>query len=156
MPSRNAGSRVLVSIKDHLPVELQKTETVLSIRDLSVSYKAGAPVIGPLNLDVAKGEFVSIVGASGCGKTTLLNCVGGHLTPSEGLVSIDGTPVNRPMPQIGTVFQKPNLFPWLSVLENARFGLRMRRMPAGESRQIALAMLELVGLSGFADAHPYE
>src|SRR4029077_8982001 len=80
----------------------------------------------------------------------------GHLMPTGGLVLIDGTTVDRPLPQIGTVFQKPNLFPWLSVLDNVRFGLRMRKVPAAKSRQIALSMLEMVGLKGFEHARSYE
>jgi taurine transport system ATP-binding protein len=156
MASHGARPRTLVSIKNCAPRELPVTDVVLSIRNLSVSYRPGTPVIGPLSLDVGKGEFVSIVGPSGCGKTTLLNCVGGHLMPTEGLVSIDGMPVDRPMPQIGTVFQKPNLFPWLSVLDNVNFGLRMRKMPAGETRRIALEMLAMVGLSGHERARTYE
>ena len=155
MASRDAQSR-RSSFALAEPRDLPKPDTVLSIEGLSVSYRAGQPVIGPISLEVLKGEFVTIVGPSGCGKTTLLNCIGGHVAPTVGSVSIDGIVVDRPMPQIGTVFQKPNLFPWLSVLDNAGFGLRMRRIPVSEGRRIALAMLELVGLTGFAQARPYE
>ena len=139
MMSRCVQVRAPPSINKDARQELPERNIVLSIKDLSLAYKTGAPVIGPLSLDVAKGEFVSIVGPSGCGKTTLLNCVGGHLMPTGGLVLIDGTTVDRPLPQIGTVFQKPNLFPWLSVLDNVRFGLRMRKVPAAkESANCAL------------------
>src|SRR5689334_3417619 len=147
MRSRGAQAQTLVSIKDYVLHERPVIDAVLSIRDLSVSYRVGTPVIGPLSLDVARGEFVSIVGPSGCGKTTLLNCIGGHLIPTQGMVSIEGVAVDRPMPQIGTVFQKPNLFPWLSVLENVGFGLRMRKTPAAEKRRIATEMLVMVGLA---------
>jgi NitT/TauT family transport system ATP-binding protein len=156
MAKRDAQSRRAPSIAIAERRDLQKADTVLSIQGLSVSYRLGQPVIGPISLEVLKGEFVTIVGPSGCGKTTLLNCIGGHLTPTEGTVSIDGIVVDRPMPQIGTVFQKPNLFPWLNVLDNASFGLRMRRMPIVETRHVAYSMLELVGLSGFAHARTYE
>jgi ABC-type nitrate/sulfonate/bicarbonate transport system ATPase subunit len=132
-------------------------DPVLVIQDLSITYRRGAPpVIGPLDLELPRGGFVCIVGPSGCGKTTLLNCIGGHLLPTTGSVRINGTLVDRPMPQIGTVFQRPNLFPWLSVLDNVAFGLTMRRVPAAERRSAARSMLELVGLAQFEQAKPYE
>lgn len=132
-------------------------EPVLAIDDLEASYTPGSPpVIGPISLAVQPGEFLTIVGASGCGKTTLLNCIGGHLRPQRGVIRIGGQPVVSPPAQVGTVFQRPNLFPWLDVLDNVVFGLRMRRVPKRERIERGLEMLALVRLDRFAHARPYE
>jgi ABC-type nitrate/sulfonate/bicarbonate transport system ATPase subunit len=138
-------------------LQVRDAKSVLVIENLSMTYKGGTPpVIGPMSLELARGEFVSIVGPSGCGKTTLLNCIGGHLTPTTGSVSINGVVVDRPLPQIGTVFQRPNLFPWLDVLDNVAFGLQMRRVPVASRHSIARSMLQLVGLAASDHAKPYE
>lgn len=106
------------------------------------------PALGRTDLTVAPGEFVSVVGASGCGKTTLLRLVAGFVHATSGTVEVDG--------EVGVVFQRPSLYPWLSVAGNVEFGLKMRRVPRRERRERARHYLDLVGLSDFADAAPYE
>lgn len=112
--------------------------------------------LGPVDLEIAPGEFVAIVGPSGCGKTTLLRLVAGFMHPTEGAVSVGGLPVDGPSPQRGVVFQQPNLYPWLSVRENVAFGPRVRGIRRDERRAIADRYLAMVGLAEFADATPYE
>ncbi len=110
------------------------------------------PVVEPLSLSIAEGEFVVFVGPSGCGKTTVMRMVGGLETPSGGDVAIRGMPVTGPSRDKGMVFQSYSSFPWLTVLGNIRFGLKYRRdVDADEKDRIARHYLDLVGLTPFAD-----
>ena len=110
------------------------------------------PVIDPLTLSIAEGEFVVFVGPSGCGKTTVMRMVGGLETPTTGDVLLKGKPVTGPSREKGMVFQSYSSFPWLTVLSNIRFGLRYRRdVPEAEKDRIARHYLEIVGLAPFSD-----
>ncbi|ODT16690.1 MAG: ATP-binding protein [Mesorhizobium sp. SCN 65-12] len=106
------------------------------------------------SLDVADGEFVTVVGPSGCGKSTALNIAAGLLAPSEGEVLIDGKGVDGPGPERGMIFQQYALFPWLTVRQNVEFGLRIKGEPAARRRETAEHFIDLVGLGHFADALP--
>jgi NitT/TauT family transport system ATP-binding protein len=107
-----------------------------------------------LNLDIADGEFVTVVGPSGCGKSTAMNIAAGLLEASSGRVLVDGRPVHGPGPERGVIFQQYALFPWLTVRQNVEFGLRIKGMPAAERRRICDHFIGLVGLTDFADALP--
>lgn len=129
----------------------------LQVRDLSVRYAAGRRQAGTLalsrvNLDIHQGEFVVALGASGCGKTTLLNCIAGFTPVSAGDIWLDGQPVVRPGAERGVVFQKHALLPWLSVQDNVALGLRLRGLTLPQRRRIAQDKLALVGLEGVASA----
>lgn len=112
-------------------------------------------VFEDISFTVRDGEFVSIIGSSGCGKSTLLGIAAGLAEASEGVVSLDGRPVRGPGLDRGVVFQEFALFPWLTVLGNIRFGLRSKGVPRAEQDRIAQKYVNLVGLSGFEDYHPY-
>jgi NitT/TauT family transport system ATP-binding protein len=134
-------------------------EPKLSVRGLVKRYPAkGGDVLAldGLDLDMAAGEFVSLIGTSGCGKSTLLNIIAGLDTPTSGTVTVDGDLVVGPGPDRGVVFQAYSLFPWRTVAENVEFGLECRRLPRAERRQRAADMLGVVGLSEFADRLPRE
>jgi len=132
---------------------------VLDIRDLGVRYATKTDTVEALsgiNLSMRDGDFVVAIGASGCGKTTLLSCIAGFLPPTRGSVALDGKPVTGPGADRGVVFQKHALMPWLSVVQNVEFGPRMRGMAAPQRRALAMEKLGLVGLEGFAERAIYE
>jgi len=110
-----------------------------------------------VNLDIEEGEFVSIVGTSGCGKTTFLNAVDGLLPLRRGRIRLDGKEIRRPGPDRAVVFQSPSLLPWRSVYDNIMYGLELqgkRRDP--KSHETVNRLIKLVGLSGFEKAFPSE
>lgn len=106
------------------------------------------------NLTIGDNEFVTVVGPSGCGKSTAMNIAAGLLSPTSGAVRVDGEVVQGPGPERGVIFQQYALFPWLTVRENVEFGLELQRIPKKERREISDRMIELAGLTGFADALP--
>src|SRR5688572_20007602 len=133
----------------------------LEVRDLSVHYAghggtSGVLALSPVDLALDPGDFVVALGASGCGKTTLLSCIAGFMPYSSGEILLDGEPVTGPGAERGVVFQKHALMPWLSVVENVEFGLRMRGMARAERRRVALGKLAAVGLEKFANAPVYQ
>ena len=108
------------------------------------------------DLDIAPEEIVSIVGPTGCGKSTALNLLAGFEKPSSGIVSVDGQAVTAPGPNRGVVFQQPSLFPWLTVLSNVVLGIKCRGVALEEYEPRALRLLEEVGLKGFERHYPYQ
>jgi len=132
----------------------------LQVENLSKYFygRDGVPrkVLDSINVSVEDNEFVCIVGASGCGKTTFIRAVGGLLPIDHGEVRIDGRPVSGPGPDRGFVFQHDSLMPWRTVLDNVTFGLEVRGMKAARSRPIAEDLLKLVGIDGFGEHYPSE
>ncbi|CAM5197053.1 ABC transporter ATP-binding protein OS=Castellaniella sp OX=1955812 GN=EPN31_15495 PE=4 SV=1 [Castellaniella denitrificans] len=126
----------------------------LSIRNVSVTYPSqmmggAVTALKDVNLEIAPGDFVVALGASGCGKTTLLSVLAGFLTPTEGEVLLGGNPVIGPGADRGVVFQKHALLPWLNVIDNTEFGLKLQGVPKSKRYDIAARNLELVGLKDF-------
>jgi NitT/TauT family transport system ATP-binding protein len=109
-------------------------------------------VLEDLNLDVADGEFICLVGPSGCGKSTLLNLLGGFLSPSSGVIAVDGEPVLGPDPRRILVFQERGVFPWLTVEGNIGFGLS--QIPWAERRLRIDHYIKMVRLEGFEHSYP--
>jgi NitT/TauT family transport system ATP-binding protein len=109
-----------------------------------------------VTIGIAAGEFVSIVGASGCGKTTFLRMVDGLIEPTSGSILIDGQAVTGPGSNRAFVFQRDSLFPWRSVLQNTVFGPEVRGDALPAARSLAQRFLELVSLGGFDRYYPHE
>lgn len=134
----------------------------VQVRDLSRTFLGSAgqkPVhaLGPVSLDIAEGEFVSLVGPSGCGKSTLLECLAGLTEASTGTVKIGDQMVSGQVPDgVGVVFQEDATFPWLSVSDNIAFGLRHSEIStsASEIESRVAEALDLIGLSSFRDHYP--
>ena len=124
---------------------------IIELRNICKSFD-GESVLKEINLDIYDNEFLTLLGASGCGKTTILRIIGGFETPDEGEVVFMGEPINDVPPykrNINTVFQKYALFPHLNVFENVAFPLRERKVPKAEIEQRVTEMLSLVALTGF-------
>ncbi|MFL6584392.1 MAG: ABC transporter ATP-binding protein [Chthoniobacterales bacterium] len=132
----------------------------LAIEDVSKSFTAASgPVLAldHVSLQVAEGEFVCLVGVSGCGKTTLLNIIAGLEKPDSGTVLADGRPVTGPGRERLVMFQEAALFPWLNVLGNVLFGLKLKPNLTSKDRvDVARYYLELVGLTKFEKANIHE
>jgi NitT/TauT family transport system ATP-binding protein len=109
-----------------------------------------------VTLDVARGEFVAVVGPTGCGKSTTLGLVSGLEPASEGLVSVNGRPVAGIPDGVGYMFQTDGVLPWKNVLDNVALGLRYRRTPRAEAHERARGWIRKVGLTGFEDRYPHQ
>ncbi len=136
----------------------QATST-LEISDLTVRYGTRdgyVDALADVNLDMKEGDFTVAIGASGCGKTTLLSVLAGFLPPTEGKVLLDGKPVIGPGANRGVVFQKHALMPWLSVIDNVAFGLKMRGQSRDQRYAVAREKLALVQLQDFEKKMIYE
>tara|TARA_B100000424_G_C22910784_1_gene484534 strand:+ start:748 stop:1503 length:756 start_codon:yes stop_codon:yes gene_type:complete len=113
-------------------------------------------ILDRLSLSIESGEFISLVGSSGSGKSTILRLIAGLEHPSSGSISVDGTPVSGPGPDRGMVFQKYSLYPWLNAAANVAFGMRLQRMKPTEIRERTAYFLEVVGLSEAGNKLPRE
>ena len=107
-----------------------------------------------ISVDIHDGEFDCLLGPSGCGKTTLLQIMGGLLEASEGTLQFKGKEIHGPSIARGYIFQRFNLFPWLTSLENVMFGLKYMQIKPKDRETIAMEKLSLVGLTGFKDHYP--
>lgn len=123
----------------------------ISLRQVTKVYRNGrreTPALDGIDLDVHRGEFVCVVGASGCGKTTLLNILAGLDDPSTGAARVDG--------RVGLMFQEAALFPWLTAAGNVELALKLRKVPRPERSEQVRSLLRAVQLDGFADRRPHE
>jgi NitT/TauT family transport system ATP-binding protein len=111
--------------------------------------------LGPIDLDLRRGEFFAVVGPSGCGKSTLLEVLAGLTRATAGTVEFEGRPIAGDIPDgIGVVFQEDACFSWLTVADNIEFGLRETGVPVAERRKRVERALTMMGLEGFADTYP--
>ena len=129
---------------------MSTSETAVKITHLNKHFE-DLKVLDDVSIDIKKGEFVSVIGVSGCGKSTMLRIIGGLETPSSGEVLVYGKPVKRPSRKIGFVFQDHRLLPWLTVEQNIKLALDAKTKNADE---IVEKYLQLVGLSKFIHAYP--
>lgn len=129
------------------------SEPMISIQGVS-KFFGDFEALKRVDLEVAQGEFVVLLGASGCGKSTLLNLITGFDKPTSGRIVVNGREVTSVDPHCGMVFQQYALFPWLTVLDNVAFGLKMKGMGRSERNEIAHRFIDMVGLKGFENKYP--
>jgi NitT/TauT family transport system ATP-binding protein len=133
---------------------------IIAVDRLTKTYRTVAAetvaALSHVSLDIAPGEFVSVVGPSGCGKTTLLRILAGLVDQFEGDVSVRGVKLRGPTRSIGVAFQDANLLPWRTVLQNVMLPVQVLRLDAAASLRRAHALIELVGLGGFEAKLPHE
>jgi len=128
-------------------------------RNLTVEYRSGTKTVVAvhnLNFEVSPGEFVCLLGTSGCGKSTILNVIAGFVRSTAGEVYCGPHVVTEPSPDRGFVFQQHSLFPWKSVMGNVEFGPKMKGLGKAERKTVAERLVKLVGLSGFETLFPRE
>ena len=113
-------------------------------------------VLDDISFEINKGEFVCIVGPTGCGKTTFLNLLTGLLEPTEGEILIDGERADPKKHSISFVFQEPSAFPWLTAQQNIEYGLRIKKKPEQEIVSQREKIIGLLGLEKYRDAYPHE
>jgi NitT/TauT family transport system ATP-binding protein len=134
---------------------MSSTPEKLRINDLTVEFPLGRSTIRAItgiSLTIAAGEFCAVVGPSGCGKSTMLRAVAGLVSPSSGSISIERTSDEAPLQAM--VFQGLSVFPWMTVLRNAAYGLEARGIPRMDREQVAERLLRQVGLGDFLHAYP--
>lgn len=109
--------------------------------------------LNEIDLTMKSGEFISLVGPSGCGKSTILRLVAGLIMPTTGKLTVDDNEIQGPSPERGMVFQKPTLFPWLTVKDNIAFSLKMQGKLKGNEDKVE-KMIDVIGLGSFRDDYP--
>lgn len=113
-------------------------------------------ILEDINLKIATGEFICVLGKSGCGKSTMLNMLAGYLKPDKGRITVNDEDVQGPSAQRGVVFQQHALFPWYTVKENIEFGLKLKKHKKSEVEKIAKQYIDMIGLQGYENAYPSE
>lgn len=134
-------------------------EKTLEINNVKFVYHTKAnetTALDNLNFDIKSNEFVSIVGPSGCGKTTILSLVAGLLKPTEGTILLEEKPIEKISSNVGYMFQRDNLFDWISNLNNITLGLKIQHKLTPESKQYAIDLAQKYGLSSFLNHYPKE
>jgi NitT/TauT family transport system ATP-binding protein len=137
--------------EEAMSTELDASAPIVRIRNVSKTFGQGEEAtyaLQDVSLDVAAGEFLTVVGASGCGKSTLLNLIAGLDRPSAGSIEVDG--------KVAFMFQEATLLPWLTARQNVELALKLRQVPKRERQSRAAELLETVRLDGQGDKRPHE
>lgn len=130
-------------------------ETKIRVEHLTKKF-GDLLVLDDISFSVKKGEFVCVVGPTGCGKTTFLNLLTRIYQPTQGELYIDGTPADPKIHNISFAFQEPSAMPWLNVEQNLQFGMKIKKIPEDERKRIVERILKLLGLEEFRKAYPRE
>ena len=139
------------------PDAVAAQEPLVSVAGVQKTYftrQAPVHAVASASVDVARGEFVSLLGPSGCGKSTLLMMIAGLEQPTGGSILLGGTEVRKPRRDIGIIFQDATLLPWKSAIDNVLFPVRILKLPIEPYRQRAKELLAMVGLSDFENKKP--
>ncbi len=137
---------------------MEKNKVTLKIENVSKSFAKVendevTHALYNVSTTMESGEFISLVGPSGCGKSTILRLVAGLITPTTGKVTVNGEEIDGPSPHRGMVFQKPTLFPWLTVRDNIAFSLKMQDKLKGNEDRVE-EMINIIGLQNFREDYP--
>ncbi|MCC4722782.1 ABC transporter ATP-binding protein [Salinicoccus sp. RF5] len=132
----------------------------VDLKNVNKSFTKGKneilPVLQDIDFSIEAGEFVSLLGPSGCGKSTILKLIAGLSHPSSGELKVNDTPITGPGTDRVVVFQEGGLFPWMTVLENVTYGLKIKKMSKAEAEEKAMDGLRMVHLGNFTGAYPHE
>lgn len=131
----------------------------LIVKDVSKDFTSkhkNTHTLEDINIEIKNGEFICLLGPSGCGKSTLLNIIAGLEKATEGVALLDGTEIKEPGPDRTVMFQEAALFPWLKVIDNVEFGMKMAGISKEERREKALYYLKMVHLSKFQNSYVHE
>lgn len=142
-----------------MPRDTVTSTGAIAINGVTKVYASDSGPVAALDrvdIDVAEGEFVSLLGPSGCGKSTLLHIVAGLTEPSSGAVEIGGAPARDDRSDVSIMLQRPVLFPWKNVLENVMLPARLQGRSAADAKKSAMHFLELTGLADFAGKQVWE
>lgn len=134
-------------------------DKLLCLDSISLTYhtkKGETLALDNLSIDVQKNQFISIVGPSGCGKTTILSIISGLIKPSKGNVTIEEEQVTKPSSKVGYMFQRDNLFEWLTIEKNVLLGLEIMHKKNKETKEYAKALIKKYGLEEFSHSFPSE
>jgi NitT/TauT family transport system ATP-binding protein len=144
------------------PPAAARTGVDLAIRVEGVSHAFQTPdgkpmlALDDVTFDVPRGQFLALVGASGCGKTTILNMAAGLIQPVAGAVSVNGERIIRPSRRTGYMFARDGLLPWRSARSNIEVGLELRGVPPAERASVGRKLLAMIGLESFGHAYPWQ
>lgn len=136
----------MAELNDNRPVKVEVKDLTKRFGDLLV--------LDHMNFDIKKNEFVCVVGPTGCGKTTFLNCLTRIHQPSEGDLFIDGEPADPRKHNISFIFQEPSALPWLTVEENIAYGLKIKKLPKDEINKRVEQIIKLMGLQDSRKKYP--
>lgn len=142
-----------------IPLEAHVASSKIIAEHIDKIYKSGKKeikAIDDVTIDIQDNDFVCIVGPSGCGKSTILHMLAGLDFPTEGQIIMNDRRITGPGPDRGMVFQSYTLFPWMSVEDNIKFGLMIKKMPKAEQQRIVDRYLGIIGLKKFAKSYPKE
>lgn len=162
VPIRKPHNLVSITGSHQHPVKFTGSRSVkLSVKDLVIGYldkQSGHTMVAvdKVNLDIREGEFVTIVGLSGCGKSTFLNSVAGLVKHQQGEIMVNDRIVTGPGADRAVVFQKASLLPWRKVGRNITYGLELSGMKPSEAREKASYYVNLIRLNGFEDHYPHQ
>jgi nitrate/nitrite transport system ATP-binding protein len=149
--ARQHGAPVVAPAKKEAPMSASSPRDFLQVEQLGKAYQADKPVFADVNFGIAKGEFVCIIGHSGCGKTTILNVLAGLDTASSGHAFMDGREIAGPSLERGVVFQGHALMPWLTVRQNIAFAVKSR-WPDWKKPEVSAQVEKYVAMVGLAHA----
>lgn len=153
----NKKKNTLPVKEEHIEANLaNSTIYVKNLQKLYSSAKGDVVALKDININVLENEFVSIVGPSGCGKSTLLRMIAGLDTATDGQIVIQDRDIIGPGADRGMVFQSYTLFPWMTVADNIKFGLKLRKMPADQQEEIVNKYLKIIKLEKFRNSYPRE